>query len=214
MQHSFLPLLFLNPTQRDIPPVAGFYLFVVVSFIFILVKLSGENYWKKLVVSASFDQNKFDSLTSIFQLSKNSFFLQIATFVIFSLGFSVLSYHYTGDYQLAKITLGVFVFYLIQAIGFVAFSSIISNSNTFFVKHRLSYNELIGVFVFPIILISFYSHYNLSLLILVVMLSSLILIMTRVSVYLTSVISVFHIILYLCTLEIIPILFLLKFIFN
>jgi hypothetical protein len=212
--NNFLQILFLNSIDKNNIPISGLYLLVFVGVIYVTIKLTNDNYLRKLFSVVGFYKKKIEIQTSNNTFSKSSFFLQISLIILLTLGLSILTNEYLGGFNLVRNFIGVLVFYIAQVVGFFLFSSLISNTEISFVKHRLAYNELLNVFLFPIILFSFYSPIDLSLIVLVVLLTSFFLILMRASIYLTSLISVFHIILYLCTLEIIPILFLLKFIFN
>lgn len=209
-----MQILFLNPVDKNNIPVIGFYLLVFLAIVFLVIRLSNENYLKQLFLAVSLDENKFEAQKSGYNFSKSSFFLHVSLIILFTLGFCILTDHFFGSFNLMKNFIGVFVFYLVQTSGFVAFSSITNNAEASFVKHRLSYYEILSVLLFPFILVSLYSPINLSMMVIVVFIIVVLIAMIRSSIYLTSLISVFHIILYLCTLEIIPILFLLKFIFN
>jgi len=210
----FLQISFLNSIDKNNIPVTGLYLLIFIGVVFAIIKLSNGNYLRQLFSIVSFDKNKFETHTSTYSFSKSSFFLQISYIILITLGISILTNEIIGDFNIVKNFIGVLVFYIIQAVGFVIISSLISSNETSFIKHRIAYYELVSILLFPIILFSYYSPFNLSILVLVVLIASSFLIMLRVSIYLTRLISVFHIILYLCTLEIIPILFLLKFIFS
>ncbi len=214
MLNSFLQIISINPVAKSSAPVAGLYMFVFVAIIYAVVKLSNDNYISGLIATIGLDKKKFEAKGNSFNFSKSSLFMQLSVVLLISIGLSIISYEYQGSYNLAKIVLGVFGFYIIQIAGFVVFASIINSKESSFLHQRLSYYELLGLILFPVILISYYSPIPLVTVVLTIMLASWFLVLTRVSIYLTSLISVFHIILYLCTLEIIPILFLLKFIFN
>lgn len=212
--NNFLQILVLNPIDKNNTPITGLYLLLVIGIIFAVIKLTNNNYLKQLFSIVGFDKKKFETQPSNYNFSKSNVFLQISLIILVTLGFSILTNEYLGSFNIGQNFMGVFILYTTQVLGFTFFSSLVGNTEVSFVRHRLSYYELLSVFLFPLILLSFYSPINLSMLVLVAMLFSLFLIMVRVSIYLTSLTSVFHIILYICTLEIIPILFLLKFIFN
>ena len=212
--NNFLQILFLNPTDKNNIPVALLYLLIFVGVVFVIIKLANDNYLRQILSRVGLDRKKFDNKTSNYSFSKSNLFLQISSIILVTLGLSILTNEYLGSFNLAQNFIGAFLFYIIQVLSFTIFSSLIINTESSFLKHRLSYYELLSVCLFPLILFSLYSPINLSVLVLLVMLSSVFLIMIRISIYLTSLISVFHIILYICTLEITPILFLLKFTFN
>ena len=212
--NNFLQILFLNPTDKNNIPVALLYLLFFVGVVFVIIKLANDNYLRQILSRVGLDRKKFDNKTSNYSFSKSNLFLQISSIILVTLGLSILTNEYLGSFNLAQNFIGAFLFYIIQVLSFTVFSSLIINTESSFLKHRLSYYELLSVCLFPLILFSLYSPINLSVLVLLVMLSSVFLIMIRISIYLTSLISVFHIILYICTLEITPILFLLKFTFN
>ena len=212
--NNFLQILFLNPTDKNNIPVALLYLLFFVGVVFVIIKLANDNYLRQILSRVGLDRKKFDNKTSNYSFSKSNLFLQISSIILVTLGLSILTNEYLGSFNLAQNFIGAFLFYIIQVLSFTLFSSLIINTESSFLKHRLSYYELLSVCLFPLILFSLYSPINLSVLVLLVMLSSVFLIMIRISIYLTSLISVFHIILYICTLEITPILFLLKFTFN
>ena len=212
--NNFLQILFLNPTDKNNIPVALLYLLFFVGVVFVIIKLANDNYLRQILSRVGLDRKKFDNQTSNYSFSKSNLFLQISSIILVTLGLSILTNEYLGSFNLAQNFIGAFLFYIIQVLSFTVFSSLIINTESSFLKHRLSYYELLSVCLFPLILFSLYSPINLSVLVLLVMLSSVFLIMIRISIYLTSLISVFHIILYICTLEITPILFLLKFTFN
>ena len=212
--NNFLQILFLNPTDKNNIPVALLYLLIFVGVVFVIIKLANDNYLRQILSRVGVDKKKFDNQTSNYSFSKSNLFLQISSIILVTLGLSILTNEYLGSFNLARNFIGAFLFYIIQVLSFTLFSSLIINTESSFLKHRLFYYELLSVCLFPLILFSLYSPINLSVLVLLVMLSSVFLIMIRISIYLTSLISVFHIILYICTLEITPILFLLKFTFN
>ena len=212
--NNFLQILFLNPTDKNNIPVALLYLLIFVGVVFVIIKFANDNYLRQILSRVGLDRKKFDNQTSNYSFSKSNLFLQISSIILVTLGLSILTNEYLGSFNLAQNFIGAFLFYIIQVLSFTLFSSLIINTESSFLKHRLSYYELLSVCLFPLILFSLYSPINLSVLVLLVMLSSVFLIMIRISIYLTSLISVFHIILYICTLEITPILFLLKFTFN
>ena len=212
--NNFLQILFLNPTDKNNIPVALLYLLFFVGVVFVIIKLANDNYLRQIFSRVGLDRKKFDNKTSNYSFSKSNLFLQISSIILVTLGLSILTNEYLGSFNLAQNFIGAFLFYIIQVLSFTLFSSLIINTESSFLKHRLSYYELLSVCLFPLILFSLYSPINLSVLVLLVMLSSVFLIMIRISIYLTSLVSVFHIILYICTLEITPILFLLKFTFN
>lgn len=212
--NNFLQILFLNPTDKNNIPVALLYLLIFVGVVFVIIKFANDNYLRQILSRVGLDRKKFDNQTSNYSFSKSNLFLQISSIILVTLGLSILTNEYLGSFNLAQNFIGAFLFYIIQVLSFTLFSSLIINTESSFLKHRLSYYELLSVCLFPLILFSLYSPINLSVLVLLVMLSSVFLIMIRISIYLTSLVSVFHIILYICTLEITPILFLLKFTFN
>jgi uncharacterized membrane protein len=137
--NNFLQILFLNPTDKNNIPVALLYLLIFVGVVFVIIKLANDNYLRQILSRVGLDRKKFDNQTSNYSFSKSNLFLQISSIILVTLGLSILTNEYLGSFNLAQNFIGAFLFYIIQVLSFTLFSSLIINTESSFLKHRLSY---------------------------------------------------------------------------
>ncbi|MEN8927548.1 MAG: DUF4271 domain-containing protein [Flavobacteriales bacterium] len=214
MSNNSLLAIAMELTKRSSSPALVFYLLLLVAIVVAVIKHTNTNFFSQLITIVSFDKNKFDLQGANFSFSKSSFFAQIAFIIVISLGISILTKEFLGGFQLIKNLSFTSGFCLVQIVGFKLFSSLLGHKEQSFFPARLAFYELLGFVLFPFVATTLYAPINLFYVFASLFLALHLLLLIRVSVYLAASVSVFHIILYLCTLEILPVLFLLKFIFN
>ena len=199
--------------QFDSKASVPFYVFLLVALFLIYIKLNKPNYFRYLFENTVKDSEKLDSSSQITPGNVSGIFLQISFLLLISLAFWQLPYFFEKKTwsNFFFVLAGVSVFYLVQSVGFYLFSFIIKSGDNHFPTHRLSQNEIVTLFLFLNLILAFYLPFDISGLIVLILIIGILFNLVRVSTYLTTNISTFHIILYLCTLEIIPVLFLIKF---
>ncbi len=190
-----------------------FYVLIAVSFVLIYLKTTKNSFFKNLLSTVFSDSAHFDSLLQTGITSFGSVLLQISFVVLAGVGMSQLvspAYIFSPSSVGAGI-LSVLALYIFQLIALFVFTLINFAGDTDFLRKRLAYNEfnslllfvgLIAVCYFPFS--TFYVNATLFCLVWLVN-------MVGSSAYLLGNISIFHIILYLCILELIPVLFLIKY---
>ena len=155
----------------------------------------------------------FDSLLQTGITSSGSVLLQVSFLLLASLGLCELIQPEISipTISMARSLLLVAGIYIFQFIGLYIFSIIKFSGDTDFLRKRLAYNEFNALLLFVGLIAVFYlpfstSYFNIILFCVVWLVN-----MVGSSTYLLGNISVFHIILYLCILELIPVLFLIKY---
>lgn len=174
-----------------------------------VIRVSNYNYSFFLTKNLfSKQENFYKSLSSVNLQNKSTFFLYLNFILACSIYLSK-SFHI----DFFKSLLVLLLFKIGQTIGFFIFENIFLPKSEIisFVKRRLALTELSGVAMLFFMIFTNYLNLDSNLLIL---LSALVMIIIWIksAAVLSHNISIFHIILYLCTLEILPILFLVKFI--
>ena len=203
---------FSDHVQYDQKASVPFYVFLVVAIFLIYIKLNKPKYFGLLFENSLKDSEKLDSSSQITFGNLSGVLLQISFILLVSLAIWQTPYFFEKKSWMnyAIILGGVSVLYCIQAIGIFLFSFIIKAGNNHFPTHRLSQNEGIAIILLIGLLLTIYIPFETNWLVVAIITGCFLFNLIRVSIYLTTNISTFHIILYLCTLEIIPVLFLLK----
>ncbi len=158
------------------------------------------------------DSQQFDPSLQTNAGNINSVFLQISYILLVSLG---LTYAFESNPSFLNYSVTLFkvlILYLFQVIGFYLISSMINLKTESFHRNRFVINEVNALFLFVALFLIIYLPIKVTGVIHALLGLSAIFNLIGSSRYLASNISNFHIILYLCTLEIIPVLLLLKFI--
>ena len=205
-------LLLQFPEPIKTVATVQFYVLLFSALFLIYIKINNNVYFKNLFNSIFSESAQFDSSLQTSLGNISSGLLQFSYILLTTLGISFIidispSY---GDYFTFLIKF--FTFYTFQLVGFYLISFIIGFKSSSFVRNRLVLNEINAVFLFFTLLLALYFPFSKSFsLPIIICFSGLINLIGSVT-YLTSKISNFHIILYLCMLEIIPVLLLLKFI--
>ena len=174
-----------------------------------LIRASNTNYSYFLTNNLLTKQETFyKSLSNVNLQNKSTIFLNV-NFVF--IGALFLTKIYTINFFQA-----LFVLLCYKAVHFIVLGlieKVLLNKETIisFTKRRVALTELTGVILLFFILFTNFLNPSNDVLILLTALV-MIIIWIKIATILTHYISVFHIILYLCTLEILPILFLVKFI--
>lgn len=194
-------------------PIIPIYIFCFTAITLIFIKLNKNDYFLSLLKIMSLEQNKFDSHSSLGS-EKLNVFLQISYILLISLGIWLFTSSLDIAFSFFTILLFYLGFYVLQCLGFYAFSLLIGDKENSYFQHRLAHNELQILILFPLLLVITYLPGSFFLLIPLLFGCFLFFSWVRSSIYLAKFISSFHIILYLCTLELIPILFLLKFVLT
>ena len=104
----------------------------------------------------------------------------------------------------------VVLIYVFQLIGLFVFSFLIKEKTESFIRNKLAFIELTSLILFVALFLSIYTPINNNFLIPIVITLAVTLNMVVASTFLSGIISNFHNILYLCMLEIIPVLILLR----
>jgi hypothetical protein len=186
---------------------------VIIFFIMIsglaLIRSTNTNYSYFLINNLLTKQDAFyKSLSNVNLKNKSTIFLNV-NFIFAGAMFLTKIYNVKFIETLLVLLLYKIVQFIILAIlekVFLTKETIIS-----FTKRRIALTELTGVILLFFILFTNFTNPNIDLLISLTALV-MIIIWVKIAAILGHYISVFHIILYLCTLEILPILFLVKFI--
>lgn len=190
-----------------------FYVFVGVAFVLIYLKTTKNSFFKNLLSTIFSDSTYFDSLLQTGITSSGSVMLQLSFVILSGLGMGYLtsSESYFTVASAGKGMLFVLLMYVYQLIALYVFTVINFSKDTDFLRHRLAYNEFNALLLFVGLLLVFYLPFSTWYLNIAVFCLVWLVNMVGSSAYLLGNISVFHIILYLCILELIPVLFLLKY---
>lgn len=194
-------------------PIIPIYIFCFTAITLIFIKLNKSDYFLSLLKIMNLEKNKFDSHSSLGS-EKLNIFLQISYILLITLGIWLFVSSLGATFSFYVTLLFYLGFYVLQSIGFYAFSLLIGDKESSYFQHRLAHNELQVLILFPLLLVITYLPGSFFLLIPVIFGCFLFFSWVRSSIYLAKFISTFHIILYLCTLELMPILFLLKFVLT
>ena len=176
-----------------------------------LIRVTNYNYSFFLTNNLLAKKDSFyKSLSSVNLQNKSTLFLYLNFILCGSIFMSK-----TFDIALFKTLLLLLTFKTAQTVGLVIFEKIFLPQSEVisFVKRRLALTELSGVIILMFMIFTNFLNLNTDLLIL---LSALVMIIIWIknAIVLSHNISNFHIILYLCTLEILPTLVLVKFIYK
>ncbi|GEM_PF-6734743 len=190
-----------------------FYVLIAVSFVLIYLKTTKNSFFKNLLTTVFSDSSYFDSLLQTGITSFGSVLLQISFVVLAGVGMSQL-FNSTTNFSPASVSTGILyvVFlYIFQLIALYIVTLINFAGDKDFLRKRLAYNEFNSIVLFvgliAVCYLPFSTFYiNATLFCLVWLVN-----MVGSSAYLLGNISIFHIILYLCILELIPVLFLIKY---
>ena len=203
----------LQNIERSNVDFFDFYLFLFVAIVLVIAKLNNSSFLNKLFSLISIKKSvQNEDFQKDFGFDFTSILLNIGYILLISYGFYHFFAENRGFYVFSHFFLGTIIFYIIQLFGIFVFEKIIETKEAelTFLKSKLSYNEVNVLILFPILLIADYAPFSIKWFFIasIVVLQSFN--MVRTSIYLARYISIFHIILYLCTLEIILILFLIK----
>ncbi len=207
----FLSAIELHNQVVEKPTSLAFYIFLGVALVLIYLKTSKTHFFRNLISTVSSDSTHFDPLLQTGSTNSGSVFMQLCFVLLAGLGVSALLQPELTVSGIIKGVFSVLGLYVFQLFALYIFSIINFSGDTDFLRKKLAYNEfnvlvlfvgLILVFYLP-----FYNVYLNSILFLLVWLLN----MLGSSAYLLGNISIFHIILYLCILELIPVLFLIKY---
>ena len=188
----------------------SFYVFVLVAILLIYIKLNKTSYLKNLANLFFSEHSQFDPTlqTNIGNISSG--FLQLSYALLISLGISHYVYIDFGFQDYFSILFKLIAFYIILIGLIYIVSSTISKNSGSFIRNRLAFNEANALFLFLALLLSINlpidEHFTL-----LILLCSMAINMFGATLYLQGIISIFHIILYLCMLEILPVLVLTKY---
>ncbi len=202
--------IYIAQLARPSLPTASSYVFIFVCLALIYIKLTQPNRLKQIVNTMRIEENKFDLTSGLQNMGVSFLLMQISYVLLQTIGIWILihtEYNFMSFLSILIIVSGI---YLVQFIGFYFFSSIITQENESFFRHRITHFEFFTLIYLPsfivLTFIPYESNYLIAVLIGVCSLFSLV----RSAIYLTRYISVFHNILYLCTLELVPALFFIK----
>lgn len=198
----------LQNIERNSIDFFDFYLFLFVAIVLVISKLNNPSFSNKLFNQMSIKKGAQKD----FGFGFTSISLNISYVLLISYGFYVFFAENRGFYVFSHFFLVTIIFYIIQIAGIFVFEKIIETKEPefTFLKLKLSYNEASILVLLPSLLIVDYAPFSTKwfFIALIVVFQSFN--MVRTSIYLARYIAIFHIILYLCTLEIILILFLIK----
>lgn len=207
---SIYLLVSVAQLARPSLPTASSYVFIFVGLVLIYLKLSQPNRLNQITHTIRVEENKFDLTSGLQNMGVSSLLMQISYVLLQTIGIWTLIY---SDYNLSNF-LSVLIYvtgiYLIQLVGFYFFSSIITQENESFFKHRVTHYEFFTLIYLPIFIVLTFLPYESNYLFALVLVLASLFSLVRSSIYLTRYISIFHNILYLCTLELVPALFLIK----
>lgn len=189
-----------------------FYVLIICCFILIYLKINQSQYIKNLWVYVFNNSNQFDASIQSNFTNLSSFLLQFIYLLLVTLGVSFIKKWNPNLSDFVSLFCLILIFYIIQLIGFFLITNITKLGSGSIIRNRLFLNEAISLFLFIALPLAIYLPFSNTGVIWVVFGVSFLFNLIRISVYLQGIISVFHIILYLCALEIIPVLILLKFI--
>ena len=209
----FLTSIELHNQVLDSPSSISFFILLGVAIVLVYLKTNKNLFFKNLFSTVSSSSTYFDSLLQTGITSSGSVLLQVSFLFLSSLGLCELVQPEISisATSLARSFLLVAGLYVFQFMGLYIFSIIKFSGDTDFLRKRLAYNEFNALLLFVGLIAVFYlpfstSYFNIILFCVVWLVN-----MVGSSAYLLGNISVFHIILYLCILELIPVLFLIKY---
>lgn len=184
-------------------------IFILMLSILAIIRATNLNYSYFLTNNLLVKQDTFyKSLSNVNLQNKSTIFLNL-NFIL--TGAIFLTKIFTISFPTALATLAIYK--IIQVLVLLLIEKIFLTKTTIisFVKRRIALTELAGVVLLFFLLFTNFMHPQTDLLI---TLTSLVMITIwiKTATVLSHYISVFHIILYLCTLEILPILFLVRFV--
>jgi hypothetical protein len=176
-----------------------------------IIRNTNPNYSDFLVKNLLLKTDSFyKSLSSVNLQNKSTIFLNVNFLLSISILITLI---YGNSFGLVLLSLSIFK--LTQMLFVFLFEKTFLNKNNVisFTKRRIALTELTGVVT---LIFLFLTHYLSIDSYLFITLSFLVMtiIWSKLAIVLSHYLSVFHIILYLCTLEILPILFLAKFIYK
>ena len=199
-------------------------IFIVGFALFATVRLLFEKYLSQLLLSSI---NYAASLRMFRERSVSLTHASTLLDAIFYLVFSLLSFqilemaniHWfvSGFYMYLLILLGVVAFFNLKKVSYFLQGSISENllESQEFIFNMNLYNRISGLFLLPICLVIAFtpleSPYVVAVVGIVAVLASYVLLILRgIKILLRKHFSIFYLILYLCTLEILPLLFIYK----
>ena len=188
------------------------YLFLVSCLIFIYVKLNQSPYFITLFEFIFIGSSKFGSSIPKNLANTSSLLLQITFVTMVGIGLSYYIDHHTNLFVFLKTILILAAILGIQVAGSYFFSSLTNQKITIFPRYRLALNEISSLFLFLTLFFVVNFSLDISFIILYILVTSALFNMIGSAIYLVKLISNFHIILYLCILEITPVLLIIKFI--
>ena len=195
---------------RPTLPTASPYVFIFVCIVLIYIKLMQPNRLNQIAHTMWIEETKFDITSGLQNMGISSLLMQISYILLQTIGIWALvysDYNFAGFLFILSIVAGI---YIIQLIGFFLFSSIISQESESFFRHRITHSEFFALIYLPIFAVVTFLPYETNYVIAIIMGVCSLFSLIRSAIYLTRYISVFHNILYLCTLELVPTLFLIK----
>lgn len=190
------------------------YIYLFISLVIISIKIIKASYFSNLFSTMSTEKNQFDKSSTSISSGELNGFIQLSFVLLFSVGVWITKKSYLELSPFLPIIFSFTLLYITQTAGFYLFTFIVGDKDKTFFQHRLKHNELMVVFLFPLLFLVTYLPINLQWLIPLILLVVLLFSWLRSSIYLTQYISSLHIILYLCTLELIPVLFFIKFVLT
>ena len=192
--------------------------------LFASVKKSFSNYIKYLIQSVfnySTARRMFNEKNR--SVSQASLRLEIFYYIVVSVFLYQLTIHYKIAFQFNKIYLflicfGLLVAYYITKIALYRFVGSLTESRietNEYLFNMSNFNRIIGIFLFPIVVFVAFSPFkNVEILIiaggLLLLISYILLIWRGIKILLKKQFSIFYLFLYLCTLELLPLLLIYK----
>lgn len=200
----------LANVHRTNLPVVSSYVFIFVCLVFIYIKIYQPKRIGLITQTMKIEEKKFDTTSGLMDLGIAAILMQISYVLLFSVGIWFVT---TSNYSLGTyfpILLFVSSIYFFQLLAFYIFSGAIIQENRSFFRHRLTHFEFYALLFLPIFLILTYIPYDYKWLIPSLLGICLVFSLIRSSIFLSRYVSLFHNVLYLCTLELVPVLFLIK----
>ena len=200
----------ITQLARPSLPTVSFYVFIFVGLVFIYLKLSQPTRLSQIANNMRIEENKFDLASGLMNQSISSLLMQISYILLQTTGIWTVT---SSEYDFSSfllILLFVTGIYLVQLLGFYFFSSITTQENKSFFRHRITHYEFFTLIYLPIFIALTFIPYDYNLIMIVIIGACSLFSLVRSAIYLTPYISVFNNILYLCTLELLPALFLIK----
>ncbi len=207
----FLSTIELHNQAIEKPTSVVILILLGVAIVLSYLKTSKNLFFKNLLSTVSSDSSYFDSLLQTGITSSSSVLMQICFVFLSGLGMSQLLYPELSAQGILAGILAVLSLYTFQLLALYIFSVINFSNDTDFLRKRLAYNEFNSLVLFVGLILVFYLPFSTLYLNIILFLFIWLVNMVGSSAYLLGNISIFHIILYLCILELIPVLFLIKY---